>query len=55
MAMKSNGPITVAAQSEALNVFARSNAGIGGLNPNQCMGICPRFVSVFVVLCRKRP
>jgi hypothetical protein len=33
-------PITVAARSEAWNVFARSNAGIVGSNPTQGMDVC---------------
>jgi hypothetical protein len=33
-------PITVAAWSEAWNVFARSNAGIAGSNPTQGMDVC---------------
>jgi hypothetical protein len=33
-------PISVAARSRALNVFARSNAGIVGSNPTQGMDVC---------------
>jgi hypothetical protein len=32
--------ITVAAQSKAWNVFARSNTEIVGLNPTQGMDVC---------------
>jgi hypothetical protein len=38
-------PITVAAQSKAWTVFARSNAEIVRSNPNQGMNVC-------VLLCR---
>jgi hypothetical protein len=37
--------------SEALTVFARSNAGIMGLNPNQGMYVCIYVYSVFVLSC----
>jgi hypothetical protein len=41
--------ITVAARSKALNVFARSNAGIVGSNPTQGMDVCIVCIySVFV-------
>jgi hypothetical protein len=33
------GPITVALRSEALNVFARSNAVLVGSNPTQNMDV----------------
>jgi hypothetical protein len=42
-------PITVAAQSKAWNVFARSNTGIVGSNPNQGMDVC--VYSVFTLPC----
>jgi hypothetical protein len=42
----------VAARSEALTVFARSNAGIVGSNPAQGMDVCIVCVySVFVPIC----
>jgi hypothetical protein len=44
-------PITMAAQSEAGTVFARSNAGIVGSNPTQGMGVGVRLFCVCVVLC----
>jgi hypothetical protein len=44
--------ITVAAQSKAWNVFARSNIGIVDWNPTQGMGVCLRL---FCVCVRKRP
>jgi hypothetical protein len=40
-------PITVAARSNAWNVFARSNTGIVGSNPTQGMDVC--VYSVFVL------
>jgi hypothetical protein len=43
--------ITVAARSKAKTVFARSSAGIVGLNPIQGMGVCVRLFCVRVVLC----
>jgi hypothetical protein len=42
-------PITLAEQSKAWTVFARSNAGIVGLNPTLGMDVC--IYSVFVLLC----
>jgi hypothetical protein len=39
-------PITVAAWSKARTVFARSNAGIVGSNPNRGMDVCVYFVFV---------
>jgi hypothetical protein len=45
-------PVTVAARSNALNVFVRSNTGIVGSNPTRGMDVCPRFFCVCVVLCR---
>jgi hypothetical protein len=44
-------PITVAARSKAWTVFARSNAGIVGSNPNQGMDVCVRLFCVWFVLC----
>jgi hypothetical protein len=44
-------PITVAALSEALNVFARSNTGIVGSNPTSGMDIPVRLFCVCVVPC----
>jgi hypothetical protein len=44
-------PITVAAQSKARTVFARSNAGIVGSNPNQGMDVCVPLFFVYIVLC----
>jgi hypothetical protein len=42
----------MAAQSKAWTGFARSNAGIMGLNPIQLMDICIVCVySVFVLFC----
>jgi hypothetical protein len=43
--------ITLAARSEALTFFARSNAGIVGSNPTQGMDACVRLFCVCVVLC----
>jgi hypothetical protein len=42
-------PVTVAAQSKARTVFARSNAGIVGSNPTQDMGVCVCVYSMFVL------
>jgi hypothetical protein len=43
-------PITVAARSQELTAFARSNAGIVGSNPTQDMDVCIVCVySVFVL------
>jgi hypothetical protein len=53
---KSTEPVTVAERSEACTVFARSEAGIVGSNPNQGMDIwcvCA-FFCVCVVLCLGR-
>jgi hypothetical protein len=44
-------PITVAARYKAWTVFARSDAGIVGLNPNQDMDICVCVYSMFVLCC----
>jgi hypothetical protein len=41
------GPITVAARSKALNVFARSNTGVVGSNPTQGTDVC--VYSLFVL------
>jgi hypothetical protein len=42
-------PVTVTAPSEALNVFARWNTGIVGLNPTRDMDVCLHF-SMFMIL-----
>jgi hypothetical protein len=44
-------PITVAARSKAWTVFAHSNAGIVGSNPNQGTDVCICVYSVFVLFC----
>jgi hypothetical protein len=44
-------PITVAAQSEAWNVFVRSNAGIVVSNPTQGMDVCVCLFCVYVLSC----
>jgi hypothetical protein len=44
-------PITVAARSRALNVFARSDTGIVGSNPTQGMGVFVRLFCVCAVVC----
>jgi hypothetical protein len=46
-------PVTVAEQSRACTVFARSEAGIVGSNPIQCMDVWCVYVffCVCVVLC----
>jgi hypothetical protein len=49
-----NKPITVAAWSNAWNVFALLNAGIMGSNPIRGMEVCLRLLCVCVVLCRWR-
>jgi hypothetical protein len=43
--------ITVAAQSKALTVFARSNTGIVVSDPIQDMDVCVGVFCVYVVLC----
>jgi hypothetical protein len=43
--------ITVATQSKARSVFARSNAWIMGSNPTQVMDVCVSLFCVCVVLC----
>jgi hypothetical protein len=40
----------VVARSKALTVFARSDVGIVGSNPNQGMDVCVRLFCVCVVL-----
>jgi hypothetical protein len=45
-------PITVAARSNALTVFASSDTGIVGSNPTQGMDVCLRLFCVCVVMCR---
>jgi hypothetical protein len=47
----SRAPITVATQSKAWIVFARSNNGIVDLNPTWGMDVCFRLFCVYVVLC----
>jgi hypothetical protein len=44
-------PTTMAAQSKAWTVFARSNAGNVGSNPIQGMDVCVCVYSVFFALC----
>jgi hypothetical protein len=44
-------PITVAPQSKAWTVFARSNTGIVGSNPTQGMDHCVSLFCVCVLLC----
>jgi hypothetical protein len=44
-------PITVAAQSKAWTVFARSKAGIVDSNSTQGMDVCVHLFRVYVVLC----
>jgi hypothetical protein len=44
-------PITMASQSKARTVFARSNAGIMGSNPTQDMDVCVRLFCVLVLPC----
>jgi hypothetical protein len=44
-------PITVAARSKALTVFARSNIGIVGSNSTQGMDVCVCDYSEFVLSC----
>jgi hypothetical protein len=39
------------AVSKALTVFARSNPGIMGSNPNQGMDSCVRLFCISVILC----
>jgi hypothetical protein len=41
---------TVAARYKARTVFARSNAGVAGLNPTRGMDVCVRLFCVCVVL-----
>jgi hypothetical protein len=41
----------VAARSKARTVFARSNTGVVGSNPNPDMDVCVHFFRVCVVLC----
>jgi hypothetical protein len=43
--------ITVAAQSKAWTVFARSNTGIMGSNPTWGMDVCVRLFCLCAVLC----
>jgi hypothetical protein len=43
--------ITVAAQSKALTVFARSDTGIVGSNPTQGVDVCVLLFCVCAVLC----
>jgi hypothetical protein len=39
-------PITVAAQSKAWTVFARSNTGVVGSNSTRAMDVCVRLFCV---------
>jgi hypothetical protein len=43
--------MALAAPSKARTVFAHSNAGIVGSNPNEDMDVCVRLFYVCVVLC----
>jgi hypothetical protein len=43
------GPITMTAQSKAWNIFARSNAGIVGIQIEVCISVC--IYSVFMLFC----
>jgi hypothetical protein len=43
-------PITVAAQSKARNIFARSNTEVVGLNPTWGKDVCVRLFCVCAVL-----
>jgi hypothetical protein len=45
-------PVTVAARSEAWNIFARSSTGIMGSHPARGMDVCLRLFCVCVVPCR---
>jgi hypothetical protein len=44
-------PIWVAARSKAWTVFAHSNTGVAGSNPNRGVDVCLRLFGVCVVLC----
>jgi hypothetical protein len=44
-------PIAAAARSKASAVFARSNTGIVGLNPNPDMDVCAYLFRNYVVSC----
>jgi hypothetical protein len=48
-------PITVAARSRVLNVFACSNAEIVSSNPTRGMDVCVRLFSLYCPACRLRP
>jgi hypothetical protein len=43
--------ITMAAQSKAWTIFARSNTGVVGSNPTLGMDVCVRLFLVCAVLC----
>jgi hypothetical protein len=43
-------PLTVAARSKALTVFAGLKAGIAGSNPTQNVEVCVRLFCVCIVL-----
>jgi hypothetical protein len=45
------GPITVAARSNALTVFPRSNTGVVGSKPTRGMDVCVRLFCVCISLC----
>jgi hypothetical protein len=49
--LRSYSPTTVAARSKAWTVFAPSNAGIMGSNPNQGIDVCVCVYSKFVLFC----
>jgi hypothetical protein len=48
--VRSYQPVTVAARSKARTVFARSNAGVVGSKPTQCMDVYVRLFCVCAVL-----
>jgi hypothetical protein len=49
--VKWHEPITVAARSKVLTVFARLNTRVVGSNPTRGMDVCVRLFCVYVVLC----
>jgi hypothetical protein len=55
MFIATNPPITVAVRSKAINVFARSNAGIMDSNPTQGTDVCVRLFCLYYSVCRQRP
>jgi hypothetical protein len=44
-------PVTVAERSKACTVFARSEAGIVGLNPTEGMGVWYVYVFILCLCC----